>query len=278
MHTHTQKHSQRKHNMLDQVQSPFISILTLLRSKGRDLGDRSMIHFLDISIFADHKWSCVKCVWCFQVSSSCICWLQVLSCVCWWQVPSSHIYMLANYKWHPPVSWLQALSFHVCWLHMSFCLLVTSIVLLHWLLSSYVCWLQVTSSCFLITRIVLQCLLVTRVVLQCSLIKSIVLLCWLVANVVLLCLLTASAVLCFLATSVVLCLLITSAVLCLLIKSAVLCLLITSSVLYLLITNTVRCLLITSAVLRWLITSAILNSYACWLQVFDIDNKCCPPM
>ena len=54
-HTHTKKHSQRNHNMLDQVQSPFISILTLLRSKGRDLGDRSTSHFLDISNFADHK-------------------------------------------------------------------------------------------------------------------------------------------------------------------------------------------------------------------------------
>ena len=149
-----------------------------------------------------------------------------------------YTYMLASYKWHPPVSWLQALSFHVCWLHMSFCLLVTGIVLLHWLLSSYVCWLQVTSSCFLMTRIVLQCLLVTRVVLQCSLIKSIVL-CWLVTNVVLQC---------FLTTNVVLCLLIISAVLCLLIKSAVLSLLL--------------------QVLSYVCWLQILSN-VCWLQVLS---------
>ena len=285
--THTKKHSQRNHNMLDQVQSPFISILTLLRSKGRDLGDRSTSHFLDISNFADHKWrpafnvfkhlppasAGYKC--CHVFADDDKSHLHIYICL----LITSDILRFLDYK-HCPSMFVSYACPSVCWIQV----LSSYIGWLHWLLSSYVCWLQVTSSCFLIKSIVLQCLLVTRVVLQCSLVTSIVLLCLLVTNVVLLCLLT-SAVLCFLTTSVVLCLLITSAVLCLLIKSAVLsllikssvlCLLITSSVLCLLITSTVLCLLITSAVLRWLITSAILNSYACWVQVSD--NKCCPPM
>ena len=173
--------------MLDQVQSPFISILTLLRSKGRDLGDRSMIHFLDISIFADHKWSWVpasadyKCCHvfaddkshlhiyiCLPITSDILLFLDYKHCpsmfvgytcpsVCWLQVLSSYIgccpLMFADCKWLPPVSWLQELSFSVCWLHMLSSNVHSLKVLssyVGWLqmLSSYVCWLQVLSYVF----------------------------------------------------------------------------------------------------------------------------------
>ena len=49
--------------------------------------------------------------------------------------------MFADCKWHPPVSWLKALSFSVCWLHV-----LSSNVRLLQVLSSYVCWLQMLSS------------------------------------------------------------------------------------------------------------------------------------